>query len=52
MIGPSERRRCAKMDVSVGGLILGSVVACPHRKQIRALVAISVPQCLQVIAVC
>jgi hypothetical protein len=41
---PGERR-----PAFAGGVILGSVVAVPHLKQIRALAAISVPQFLQTI---
>jgi hypothetical protein len=40
------RRRCP----DAGGLMRGSVVAWPQRKQMRALSAISVPQFVQIIA--
>jgi hypothetical protein len=39
-----RRRGRSKSDPSVGGFTRGSVVASPHRKQISALSAISVPQ--------
>jgi len=42
--GSRERRFGSKRGPSAGGLIRGSVVAFPHRKQINALSAISVWQ--------
>ena len=39
----------SKSDPSAGGFTRGSVVASPHRKQISALSAISVPQLVQII---
>jgi hypothetical protein len=48
-IGTGERRRRWNSGPSAGGLMRGSVVAWPHRKQISAFSAISVPQYLQII---
>lgn len=50
MTSSATRGRRERVRLAVGGATRGSVVALPHRKQISALSAISVPQCVQIMS--